>query len=195
MRTAGLRAWAPRLGVELELGRQVRAPESKQQARRALLLVPSGVTSRAARAKASPTASYPTVLVPPPSGRVPPPATALPVVATTTMSGPSRPTALTTTPDGASLMTPLRLRATTTRTTLDASVPTMTSGLRTTTDTTPVRVMPTAVPLPRSHGARAPATARVVTALPPPRPTAKTTGASPVPTGTPGAAIRTTLRT
>lgn len=138
-----------------------------------------------------------TTTVPPPvrSGRVPAKATVPPVVATTTMSGPSKLMALTTTPDGASLMTPLRPSPTTMRTTPDVSAPTTISGLRTTTDTMLVRVTLTAkLPLPLPT-ARVPATARAESAPLLPSRAARTTGASLAPTGTPGDVIRTTLRT
>merc|ERR1739844_24472 len=93
------------------------------------------------------------------SGRVPLVPTVPLRVPTTTTPGPSRLTDLTTTPDGASLTTPLRPRATPTRTTLARSAPTMTNGPRITTGMTPVTPMLTATPPP--GGAR---TARVAPA-------------------------------
>merc|ERR1719337_580809 len=97
--------------------------------------------------------------------------------------------------------TPVRPRATPTRTTLVRSAPMMTNGPRITTGTTPVTPMLTATPPP--GGARTARVAPAATTAPvarrpsttgPPLAMATSTGASPPPTGMPGAEIRTTPR-
>jgi len=117
---------------------------------------------------------------------------------TITTSGLSSTTVRTKTPGGASPTTLSLPSLTTTSTTSAPSVPTTTSGLRTSATTRPVRLMPTAAPLPlrpplvTTTAARD--TARMLTTLPLLKTRVLKSGARPRTNGMPMVGIRTSKR-